>query len=182
MGSMTRQRPSLRTANSFDPTPSGVHSAHINQDVKVHYRWHALHGRKVRQLYAERRSGRDVAIVEAEPGVAIVIAAWMLDPVICATMSLGSPAVDIAGLADLDRLLRALGLRRACSAEPPSTEEVHHANTAASGRPRQAAPSTRHGAGSPSAERNDSRRPQHRRAASGPPIDGSLGRRPKGDR
>ena len=123
----------------FCPEPSRVHSAHINQDVEVHYRWHALHGRKVRQLYAERRSGRDVAIIEAEPGVAIVIAAWMLDPAICATMSLGSPTVDIIGLTDLDRLLRALGLRRACFAEPPSTEEVHHANTDASGRPRQAA-------------------------------------------
>src|SRR3954470_6920246 len=98
---------------------SRVHSAHINQDVEVHYRWHALHGRKVRQLYAERRCGRDVAVVEAERGVAIVIAAWMLDPGICAAMSLGSPTVDITGLADLDRLLRALGLRRACSAEPP---------------------------------------------------------------
>jgi hypothetical protein len=56
--------------------------------VAVHYRWHALHGRKVRQLYVERRSGREVAVVEAEPGVAIVLAAWMLDPAICATMSL----------------------------------------------------------------------------------------------
>ena len=58
-------------------------------------------------------------------------------------MSLGSPTVDIIGLTDLDRLLRALGLRRACFAEPPSTEEVHHANTDASGRhgkpPRQLA-------------------------------------------
>jgi hypothetical protein len=129
--------------------PSRVHSAHINQDVEVYYRWHALHGRKVRQLYAERRSGREAAIIEAEPGVAIVIAAWMLDPAICAAMSLGSPTVDISGLTDLDRLLRALGLRRACFAEPPSTEEVHHANTDASGRPRQAAPSTRHGIGRP---------------------------------
>ena len=88
--------------------------------MEVHYHWHALHGRKVRQVYTERRSDRDVAIVEAEPGVAIVIAAWMLDPTICAAMSLGSPTVDIIGLTDLNRLLRARGLRRACSAEPPS--------------------------------------------------------------
>ena len=122
-----------RTARSDGPVESRVHSAHINQDIEVHYRWHALHGRKVRRLYAERRSGRDVAIVEAEPGVAIVIAAWMLDPAICATMSLGSPMVDIIGLTDLDRLLKALGLRRACFAEPPSIEEIHHANSHPSG-------------------------------------------------
>jgi hypothetical protein len=34
--------------------------------MEVHYRWHALHGRKVRQLYAEQRSGREVVVVEAE--------------------------------------------------------------------------------------------------------------------
>lgn len=100
------------------------HSAHINQDAEVHYRWHALHGRKVRQLYAERRSGREVVVVEATPGVAIVLAAWMLDPAICATMFFGTPAIDIAGVADLDRLLKALGLRRTCSDDPPPTEEV----------------------------------------------------------
>src|ERR1700728_2667607 len=86
--------------------------------VEVHYRWHALYGRKVRQLYAERRSGREVVVVEAALGVAIVLAAWMLDPAICATMSLGAPTVDAVGLADLDRLLKALGLRRTCSDEP----------------------------------------------------------------
>src|ERR1700723_993184 len=121
----------------YAASPSRIHSAHINRDVAVHYRWHALHGRKVRQLYAERRSGREVAIVEAEPGVAIVLAAWMLDPAICATMCLGPPTVDIAALADLDRLLRALGLRRTCSAEPTPSEEVHHAIAATSDGPWQ---------------------------------------------
>ena len=135
MGSKSRLRPTRRTASFSGPGPSRVHSAHINQDVTVHYRWHAFHGRNVRQLYAERRSGREVAIVEAEAGVAIVLAAWMLDPAICATMSLGPPSGDIAGLTDVDRLLRALGLRRACSAELPPFEEVHHAITAAPGRP-----------------------------------------------
>ena len=103
------------------------HSAHISHEVEVHYRWHALHGRKVRHLYAERKSGREVVVVEAEPGVAIVLAAWMLDATTCATMSLGPPTVDVAGLADLDRLLKALGLRRTCCDEPSSAKEVHHA-------------------------------------------------------
>src|SRR4029077_3766441 len=127
-------------------------------------------------------SGRDVAIIEGEPGVAIVIAAWMLDPAICSAMSLGSRAGVIMCLTYLDRRLRALGLRRACFAEPPSTEEVHHANTGASGRARQAAPSTGHGAGSPGAERDYSRRSQPRRAAAGPPADGSREHGHQGDR
>ena len=84
------------------------HSAHISQEVEVHYRWHALHGRKVRRLYAEQRSGREVVVVGAEPGVAIVLATWMLDPAVCSTMSLGAPTIDISGLADLYRLLKAL--------------------------------------------------------------------------
>src|SRR6202034_1749239 len=122
-----RRGPNRRTDSCVFRAPSRVHSAHINKDVAVHYRWHALHSRKVRQLYAERRSGREVAIIESEPGVAIVLAAWMLDPAICATMSLGPPTIDVAGLADLDRLLKALGLRRPCSDELPSAEEIHHA-------------------------------------------------------
>ena len=45
-------------------------------------------------------------------------------------MSLGAPTINIAGLADLDRLLKARGLRRRCSDEPLPTEEVHHATVA----------------------------------------------------
>src|ERR1700722_5641793 len=131
------------------------HSAHINQDVEVHYRWHALHGRKVRQLYAEQRSGREVVVVEAGPGVAIVLAAWMLDPAVCATLSLGAPTIVIAGLADLDRLLKALGLQRTCSDELPSTEEIYRAIAAASDCFDRAIPSARDSAGRSRVERDD---------------------------
>ena len=106
------------------------HSAHI-QEVVVHCRWHALSGRKVRQLYAERRTGREVAIVEAEPGVAIVLSAWMLDPVACAVLSFGPPLVDLLSLADLHRLLKTLGLRRTCFDEPSPNSEVCHAGSVA---------------------------------------------------
>lgn len=57
-------------------------------------------------------------VAEVEPDVAIILAARMLEPTICAPMSLGTPATDVAGLADLDRLLQSLGLRRTCSDEP----------------------------------------------------------------
>jgi len=45
------------------------------REIVVHYRWHALYGRRVPRLYAERRSGLDVAMVEAVTDVAIVPAA-----------------------------------------------------------------------------------------------------------
>ncbi len=52
----------------------------------VHYRWHPLYGRCVSLRRTEQRvSGRFVQI-EAEPGVVLVVAAWMLDPVPCAEM------------------------------------------------------------------------------------------------
>jgi hypothetical protein len=158
------------------------HSAHINQEVEVHYRWHALHGRKVRQLYAERRSGREVVVVEAEPGVALVLAAWMLDPAICATMSLGAPTIDVAGLTDLDRLLKALGLRRTCSDEPSSAEEIHHAITAASDCFDQATPSAHDSAGPSRIGRDDVRRVQHCNPVSGSLVNGSRRRTARGDR
>ena len=173
--------PSRRITNCGDRELSRVHSAHINQDVEVYYRWHALHGRKVRQLYAERRSGRDVVVVEAEPGAAIVLAAWMLDPAVCATMLLGAPMIDMAGLADLDRLLKVLGLRRPCSDEPLPTEGVHHAIVVASNRSDQAKPSARDIARPSGVERDGARRPQHRDPVFGPPANGSRRHRSRGD-
>ena len=158
------------------------HSAHISQEVEVHYRWHALYGRKVRQLYAERRSGRDVVIVEAEPGVAIVLAAWMLDPVVCAMMSLGPATVDIVGLTDLHRLLTTLGLRRTCSDDHSPAEEVHHAIAVATDCFQRSAPSALDNAGSSGVERDDKGRPQHRDPPSCSPSDGGRRSGSRGDR
>ena len=59
----------------------------------IHYRWHALYGRTVRRFYAEKRAGTEVVLVEGEPGAAIVVAAWMLDPLVCASMTIGAPRV-----------------------------------------------------------------------------------------
>jgi hypothetical protein len=52
MGSKSRPRRIHRTAMIFGRELLRGHSAHINREVEVHYRWHALHGRKVRQHYA----------------------------------------------------------------------------------------------------------------------------------
>ena len=59
----------------------------------MHYRWHALYGRRsVRRYYCEKRRVRgDVVVVEGEPGKAIVIPAWMLNRRACAGLEIGEP-------------------------------------------------------------------------------------------
>ena len=56
--------------------------------------------RPVRRYYGEKRAGADVVVVEGEPGAAIVVAAWMLDPAACAGMEIGAPHVSVEALVD----------------------------------------------------------------------------------
>ena len=96
----------------FCRVQSRVYSTRVGQEVTIQYRWHALYGRTVRRFYAEKRAGTDVVLVEGEPGAAIVVAAWMLDPLVCASMTIGAPRVSLPALAELHHLLRQHGLRR----------------------------------------------------------------------
>src|SRR5262245_5657557 len=81
------------------PPQAPGHSAHVGQEVKVHYRWHPLYGRRVRWHYSEQRIAGQVVHVEAMPGVFTAIAAWMLDPVACAGMAtIEAPPVAASAL------------------------------------------------------------------------------------
>lgn len=100
--------PSASCAVSQSP----VHSGHIGQEVEVHYRWHSLYGRRVRQQNSEQRASGHVVHVETAPGVIIVLAAWMLDPAACAGMEIGAPHAEVTALIDLHRLLVERGFRR----------------------------------------------------------------------
>ncbi len=63
---------------------------------RVHYRWHAYSGSDVRvSLARQRGDGRYVAL-ERDPGVAIMSPAWVLDAVVCSTLSTGDPLVSTA--------------------------------------------------------------------------------------
>ncbi len=84
---------------------SGLRSRSITAGIRVH-------GRRVRRHYSERRSGGQCVHVEAEPGVVIVVATWMLDPVACAGMAVGAPRVAVSALIDLHHLLAERGSRR----------------------------------------------------------------------
>src|SRR5579871_2570774 len=86
--------------------PSPVHSAHVGQELEVHYRWHPYFGCKVviRRI-AQRATGRFLSIM-GPAGVVVNIADWMLDPVVCAALSEGTPRVDLAALVELKRRRR----------------------------------------------------------------------------
>ena len=101
--------------------------------VEVHYRWHALYGRRLRRQYVEQRAGGEVVHVEMAPGVVLVLAAWMLDAAACAGMSLGAPRVTLAALAELDQLLTERGFRRSSRDDSTIVQEEQHEQLARAG-------------------------------------------------
>ena len=73
--------------------------------MEVHYRYHPYFGRKVLVRRVERRATGLFLMVQGPSGIVVSIAGWMLDPVICAEMTMGVPRVDLAALIELRRLL-----------------------------------------------------------------------------
>ena len=71
-----------------------------------------MYGHRAKLRDSEQRSTGRVVHIEVSAGVVTVIAAWMLDPVACASMELGEPRVTVAALRDLHQLLIERGLRR----------------------------------------------------------------------
>lgn len=86
-------------------SPSPVHSAHVGQQLEVHYRWHPYFGSKVAIRRVEQRATGQFLLVLGPAGVVVSMAGWMLDPVIGAGMTFGGPRVDLAALVELERLL-----------------------------------------------------------------------------
>src|ERR1700724_2414634 len=89
----------------FFQAQSRGHSAHIGQDVVIHYRWHPLYSRNVRRIQGERRASGDVVHVELSPGAVTKLPAWKLDAVYCAGLKVGPPQVSLAALCSLHELL-----------------------------------------------------------------------------
>jgi len=108
-------RAGIRQTTSCARLQSRGHSALVGQVVEVFYRLHALYGRRVRRQYSEHRATGEVVHVEVEPGVVLVVAAWMLDAASCSVMELGEPRTSVTALVDLHHLLSALGFRRSSS-------------------------------------------------------------------
>jgi len=140
---------------TFCRAQSPGHSAHIGQEVEIHYRWHAHYGRRIRRQYVERRAGGDVVHVEVAPGVVIVVTAWMLDPAACAGMALGAPRVTLAALAELHQLLTERGFRRSSRDDPTIIQEQQHEEFARVGGAIRGATPTQHSVRFDRASRDD---------------------------
>ena len=92
----------------FFPEPLPVHSAHVGQELEVHYRWHPYFGSKISVRRVEHRATGQFLKVLGPSGAVVSMAAWMLDPVVCAGMTLGAPQVDLLALFELKRLFTAI--------------------------------------------------------------------------
>ena len=115
------------------------HSAHVGQELEIHYRWHPLFGRKVRYRDSEQRGRGCVVHVDDGSGAVTVVPAWMLDPVVCVSMKLGEPRVAVSALRELHDLLVEHGLRGNSSNDSTFVQEecdefdLRDHSTAASG-------------------------------------------------
>jgi len=96
--------------------PFTVHSAHVGDDLEVHYQWHPYFGRKVNVRRVDQRATGQSLRVRGPSGTVIVIAGWMVDPIVCARMISGPPQVNLTALSELKRLVTA----SAASANSPS--------------------------------------------------------------
>jgi hypothetical protein len=93
--------------------------------MKVHYRWHPYFGQKVRiRQVQERADGRYVR-VQDPGGIVVLMASWMLDPLLCAAMTVGPPRVDYATLIELGKLLIDARLNKVSSEETTNVQEEH---------------------------------------------------------
>ena len=105
---------SLRTRSrgNYSP-PAGAegakrHSTYRSQFVVIEYRWHPLHGQRLRLVRGTGHRGRDSVHVEVGAGLSSELPAWMCSASTCSSMPLGSAAVSIAALNELLTVLTGL--------------------------------------------------------------------------
>jgi hypothetical protein len=57
--------------------PSPVHSAHVGQELEVHYPWYPYFRRKVLVRRVEQRATGQFVLVEGPTSIVVSIAGWM---------------------------------------------------------------------------------------------------------
>jgi hypothetical protein len=93
--------------------------------MEVQYRWHPYFGRKVRIRQVEERADGQYVRVQNPAGMVVLMPSWMLDPVTCAAMTVGSPRVAWAALIELEKVLTDVRLNEV-SSEETTTQEEHN--------------------------------------------------------
>lgn len=108
--------------------------------------------------------------LKTAPGVAIVAAARMLDPVACGGMEVGAPRVAVSALVELHHLLIEQGIRRSFRDDPPSDQEEQDERPAGTGTTTSRPVPTRHAVRFRKAPGDEPRRAQDgaRRAGQAP--------------
>lgn len=75
----------------------------------------------------ERATGRFLKVL-GPPGVVVSIAGWMIDPVVCGGMTMGTPGVDLVALIELNRLVTNTDKPAVFRSGLRITQEDHHEN------------------------------------------------------
>jgi hypothetical protein len=94
--------------------------------MEVHYRWHPYFGCTVRVRRVEQRATGRFLKVQGPTGVVVSMAAWMLDAVTCAGMTIGAPRVDRGALIELRQLLIDNGRNRRSPIDTAIVQEERH--------------------------------------------------------
>jgi hypothetical protein len=95
--------------------------------------------------WSEWRGGGRVVFAETMPGIVTVVPEWMLDPIVCAGMTEGTPQVTVEALINLQRDLLDAGFRRSSEDDPNTVRETQHEPSIEVGAAGHAAASTRPG-------------------------------------
>ena len=108
------------------------HSAYRLGFVVVEYRWHPLHGKRVRLLRRTVHDGSAVVHVDVRGGVSRELPAWMVDASVCRGMEqLGPPEVSLAALNELRCVLSAASAGSVSKAVSSLHKENRSGETAA---------------------------------------------------
>src|SRR5438046_420850 len=97
--------PSCPDKRSRWPRQITRHSTYRSQSVVVHYRWHPLHGERLRVQQRSARRGEQIVHLEVRADVSWEIPVWMCDASVCAAMSVGPPQISIDALNELRGVL-----------------------------------------------------------------------------
>lgn len=114
--------------HSFLSGPVPIHSAHVGQVYRVHYRWHAYFGADVKVFRTLNRGDDQHVGLERDAGIAILAPAWILDASVCQSFELGEPVVSTEALFELHSALQHLGFRRGFKGDDSPMEAPNDAS------------------------------------------------------